>query len=132
VLAGGTLRLRPEGSLLPRMKVERHGVAGAVRWFAGPLNATHAVDPGVSPPMQQGIAVLPAPEALTRAGRSLVVVRVSLSARVEHLAADGLAIPATPAEAQECFAPIRPQLGPQLRAILRHVTVRPRAPSPAS
>jgi len=126
-LVGDTLRLRPEGSLLPKMQVEAHGAAGAVRWFAGGLHATRTVPSGANPPTQQGIAVLPAPKALVRGGRSVVVVRVALDARVEHLDANGAPIQATSAEGEECFAPVRSQLGPQLRSILRKVTVQRRA-----
>jgi hypothetical protein len=127
VLAGGTLRLHPEGRLLPRMKVERHGTAGRLSWFAGPLTASPAVVDGVHPPLEQGIAVLPAPPSTTHAGRSLAVVRVLLDARVEHLAADGSTVQSTPAEADECFTPVRAQIGAQLRTILRKVSVRRRS-----
>jgi len=124
VLKGSTLRLRAEGSLLPRMQVERHGTAGGLSWFAGPLHESPAVREGVAPPLQQGIAVLPAPRWATHVGRSLIVVRVLLDARVDSTAA-------TLAEADACFGPLRARLGPDLRAILRGLSVR-RRPSAAS
>jgi hypothetical protein len=127
VLVGDTLRLHPAGSLLPRMKVERHGTAGAVRWYAGAAHDT-TVAPGVSPPLQQGIAVLPAPKWATRAGRSVIVVRVVLDLNVQRVGADGFPTGRpTAAEASECFPPLRDQLGPRLRSILRAVSVQRRA-----
>jgi hypothetical protein len=126
VLADGTLRLHPAGSLLPLMRVERHGAAGALRWFAGPLSAMTGTA-GLRPPLQQGIAVLPAPSWATRGGRSLIVVRVGLDANVQNIAANGTFTPPTAAEATECFTPLRAQLGPRLRTLLRAVSVQRRA-----
>lgn len=117
VLAGGTLRLHPEGSLLPRMKVQRHGVSGATRWYAGDVRDATSL------PVQQGVAVLPAPRWATRNGRSLVVARVSVGVNVRH--ADQTTHP-TAAERRECYAPAIPQLGPQLRTLLRGLTVQRR------
>jgi hypothetical protein len=123
VLKGGTLRLHtPDGSLLPKMKVERHGVSGAIRWYAGPLSNTRAL------PAQQGIAVLPAPRWAVRDGRSLIVVRVSVGLNTFTAnRANG-----TDADRQECYTPATlAGLGPQLRTLLRTVTVQ-RRPSPLS
>jgi hypothetical protein len=122
-LVDGTLRLHPEGSLLPRMKVERHGASGSVRWFAGPLTASHAVVDGVNPPLQQGIAVLPAPAWAARAGAAR-----SLSSAWWRTRASSISVvPTTPAEAEDCFAPVRAEIGAQLRAVLRKVGVVRRA-----
>lgn len=122
VLSGGTLRLHtPDGSLLPKMKVERHGVSGSIRWYAGPLSNVRAI------PTQQGIAVLPAPRWAVREGRSLIVVRVAvgLNTFTANRGANG-----TDADRQECYTPATLNgLGPQLRTLLRTVTVQ-RRPSP--
>jgi hypothetical protein len=119
VLKHGVLRLHtPDGSLLPRMKVERHGVAGSIRWYAGPLSNARFI------PAQQGIAVLPAPRWAVRDGRSLIVVRVAvgLNTFTANRTANG-----TDADRQECYTPAAlSALGPQLRALLRGVTVQRR------
>jgi hypothetical protein len=119
VLRDGTLRLHtPAGSLLPKMKVQTSGVAGATRRYAGPLRDETRF------PTAQGIAVLPAPRWATRAGRSLVVARVAVSVSVTR--ADGTTPPVTEAQRAACYAPQTAQLGPQLRALLRGVTVQRR------
>ncbi len=124
-LAGDTLRLPTEGSLLPRMKVDRRGTAGATRWYAGALRHEAGNE------TQQGVAVLPAPSWAVRGGRSVVAVRVATGLNVRHDAPDGSTLPVTDAERSECYTSRSAQLGPQLRTLLRRVTVR-RRPSPAS
>jgi hypothetical protein len=120
VLDHGTLRLNAEGSLLPRMKVQRHGVAGPTRWYAGGLREEGGLQ------VQQGVAVLPAPRWATRNGRSLIVARVSVGLNVRHTVADGATLPVTGAERSECYAPLTAGLGPQLRGLLRGVSVQRR------
>jgi hypothetical protein len=124
-LHGGT------GWLLPRLTVTRRGAAaGGTRWYAGKTFAPETA-PGVRPPTVQGIAVLPAPDYATRAGRGVVVVRVLVGAAVEKAQpapGGGVRFVApTPAEADRCFAPARRALPGILRSALRSARVVRRA-----
>jgi hypothetical protein len=121
VLKDDILRLPTAGSLLPRMKVQRHGVAGSTRWYAGALRHEAGYE------TQQGVAVLPAPRWATREGRSLIAVRVAVSLSVRHADANGATLPVTDAERGECYtSAVTAQLGPRLRTLLRGLTVQRR------